>query len=96
MPVTEVSSTSPVAMSRMVRSKRSSPAVSTAKATSRWSALTVSAPSEKNSLSPASTLPSTTTCSPGTVSASGSGRTAGSVSGERTWAAYWRPSTVRA
>ena len=67
MPVTEVSSTSPVAMSRTVRSKRSSPAVSTANATSRWSALTVSAPSEKNSLSPASTLPSTTTCSPGTA-----------------------------
>ena len=52
MPVIEVSSTSPVAMSRIVRSKRSSPAVSTANATSRWSALTVSAPSEKNSLSP--------------------------------------------
>ena len=65
------------------------------KATTRWSWLTVRAPIEKNSVSPASTLPSTTTSSPGTVSASGSGRTAGSVSGARTCEAYCRPSTVR-
>ena len=96
MSVMDVSSTSPVSISRIVSANRSSPSVSTANATSRWSALTVRAPREKNSLSPASTLPSTTTCSPGTASASGSGRTAGSVIGARIWAAYCRPSTVRA
>ncbi len=84
-----------MAMSRTTRSKRSSPVVSVAKATRRWSALTVSAPMEKNSLSPASTLPSTTTCSPSAGPPSGSGRTAASVRGTRTCERYWRPSVVR-
>ena len=50
---------------------------------------------EKNSLSPASTLPSTTTCSCGRASPSGSGRIVRSVSGTRTCAAYCRPCVVR-